>query len=178
MTGNDLLLTCLPAAFTACVGYTAGRLHQWYRTVLERDEAYREGYDTATRSVFSLAARLIGPKRAVRGTAAVTSATAPSPAAAPARSSTVTPPPAGLRPAVVSSSSSASSSAAASTSAAGTSEATAGGRHLVPDELVRAATYRLAPDRVARAKVHQAVPQGDRSEERTQPPSGPTPRAS
>ena len=30
------------------------------------------------------------------------------------------------------------------------------GRHFVPDELVRAVTYRLTPDRVARAKVRQA----------------------
>jgi hypothetical protein len=32
------------------------------------------------------------------------------------------------------------------------------GRHLVPQELVRAATYRLNPDRVARAKVRGALP--------------------
>jgi hypothetical protein len=175
MTRNDVLLTCLPAAFTACVGYAAGRLHQWYRTVLERDEAYRHGYDTATRSVFSLAARLIGPKRAVRGTAAVTSPPGP----LPAGSSSVAPPPAGLRPTVVASEASAPSSAAPSSSAAaGAGGDTAGGRHLVPDELVRAPTYRLAPDRVARAKVHQAVPKADRSDETTRPPSGPPPRAS
>jgi hypothetical protein len=33
---------------------------------------------------------------------------------------------------------------------------TGGGRHYVPDELVQAATYRLPPDRVARAKVRGA----------------------
>jgi len=173
MTGNDILLACLLAAFTACVGYTAGRLHQWYRTVLERDEAYRDGYDTATRSVFSLAARLIGPKRAVRGTAPVTSA--PGPSRAPG-SSSVTPPPAGLRPAVVASAS--SPSRASASSAAETSEGTDGGRHLVPDELVRAATYRLPPDRVARAKVREAVSGDDGSEETTRLRSGPEPRAS
>jgi hypothetical protein len=32
------------------------------------------------------------------------------------------------------------------------------GRHLVPQELVRAATYRLNPDRVARARVPGALP--------------------
>jgi hypothetical protein len=77
--GNDALLITLLAAFTACVGYAAGRLHQWYRTVLDRDEAYRDGYDTATRSVFSLAARLIGPRRAVRGTAVVSAPAASRP---------------------------------------------------------------------------------------------------
>ena len=61
--GNYALLITLLAAFVACTGYAAGRLHQWYRTGLDRDEAYRDGYDTATRSTFSLAARIIGPRR-------------------------------------------------------------------------------------------------------------------
>ena len=34
-----------------------------------------------------------------------------------------------------------------------------GGRHTVPDELVRAATYRLPPDRVFRAKVRDTAPE-------------------
>lgn len=37
--------------------YIAGRLHQHYRTTEERDLAYREGYNTATRALFSLATR-------------------------------------------------------------------------------------------------------------------------
>lgn len=118
--GNDILLTVLIIAFMASSGYAAGRLHQWYRTALERDQAFRDGYDTATKSLFSLAARMIRPRRsekaAVRGTATVTSILA-------APSGTV------VRPA---------------------------GRHTVPDELVSAPTYRLPPDRVARAKVPQA----------------------
>jgi hypothetical protein len=36
-------------------------------------------------------------------------------------------------------------------------EPEATGRHTVPEELVRAATYRLAPDRVARAKVREVL---------------------
>jgi hypothetical protein len=60
--GNSAVLFVLLAAFLACTGYAAGRLHQWYRTGQDRDEAYRDGYDTATRSVFSMAARIIGPR--------------------------------------------------------------------------------------------------------------------
>jgi hypothetical protein len=48
----------------------------------------------------------------------------------------------------------------------------------VPDELVRAPTYRLTPDRVARAKVREAVPEDDEAEETTRLPSVPRPRAS
>ncbi|GGQ55990.1 hypothetical protein [Couchioplanes azureus] len=144
--GHDALLISLLAACTACIGYAVGRLHQWYRTGLDRDEAYRDGYETATRSVFSTAARLIGPRRAARGTAAVRPAPpAPGgPSAAVARggsSSAVGP--------------GGSSAAVTRPEVAGDSD---GGRHLVPDELVQAATYRLAPDRVARAKVPGAAP--------------------
>jgi hypothetical protein len=119
--GNSVVLFILLAAFLACSGYAAGRLHQWYRTGQDRDEAYRDGYDTATRSVFSMAARIIGPRRpersAIRGSASV-------------------------RPPDVSSRISTAPS----------------GRHTVPDELVRAPTYRLTPDRVARAKVRETPP--------------------
>jgi hypothetical protein len=72
--GNSTLLLTLLAVFVACTGYAAGRLHQRYRTDRDREEAYRQGYDTATRSVFSLAARVIGPRReqvAVRASASV-----------------------------------------------------------------------------------------------------------
>src|SRR3954471_22476114 len=64
--GNSTVLLTLLAAFIACTGYAGGRLHQWYRMGRDRDEAFRDGYDTATRSVFSLAARVISPRRADR----------------------------------------------------------------------------------------------------------------
>jgi hypothetical protein len=54
----------------------------------------------------------------------------------------------------------------------------AGGRHLVPDELVQAPTYRLTPDRVARAKVREATPEDDGSQETTRLTSVPRPRNS
>ncbi|BCJ55162.1 hypothetical protein Asp14428_66370 [Actinoplanes sp. NBRC 14428] len=202
--GHDALLITLLAAFTACTGYAAGRLHQWYRTGLDRDEAYRDGYDTATRSVFSMAARLIGPRRAVRGTAAVTSAvitTAPVPGgpgvlagsvsengillqaptspadpapapfadAAPAPFADPAPEPAPPSRARLAPGAAAEPSVAASSR---------GGRHLVPDELVQGPTYRLPPDRVARAKVRGAAPAGTGEEETRKLPSVPRPRSS
>ena len=49
----------------------------------------------------------------------------------------------------------------------------------MPDELVRAPTYRLTPDRVARAKVREAVSDDDESlETTTRLPAVPRPRKS
>jgi hypothetical protein len=142
--GNGILLTVLTIVFTSCTGYAAGRIHQWYRTSLERDQAYRDGYDTATRSLFSVAARMVRPRRgeknAARGTATVTSILA--------------------APGAV--------SADLADPRADAAGAAAGGRHTVADELVHASTYRLTPDRIARATVpQQQVPQQHPVGERT-----------
>lgn len=51
--------------------YAFGRLHQWYRTTAEREMAFRDGYDTATKSLFSLAARTAMRRPAPRGEATV-----------------------------------------------------------------------------------------------------------
>jgi hypothetical protein len=147
--GNSAVLFILLAAFLACTGYAAGRLHQWYRTGQDRDEAYRDGYDTATRSVFSMAARIIGPRRAERPAVR---------ASAPVRASE----PTGVAGESAAASDDASCSPAVSSRR--TSEemrvlrapSTRPGRHTVPEELVHAPTYRLAPDRVARAKVRES----------------------
>jgi hypothetical protein len=48
----------------------------------------------------------------------------------------------------------------------------------MPDELVQAPTYRLTPDRVARAKVREAIPDDDESQATTRLPSVPRPRGS
>ncbi|HEX5204978.1 hypothetical protein ACFQS1_15490 [Paractinoplanes rhizophilus] len=66
--GNSALVFTLLAVFLACSGYAAGRLHQRYQMERDRQEAYRDGYDMATRSIFSLAARLVAPRRAPRST--------------------------------------------------------------------------------------------------------------
>lgn len=39
------------------VMYATGRLHQWYRQGHERDQAFRDGYDKATESLFTVATR-------------------------------------------------------------------------------------------------------------------------
>ena len=227
------LLTVL-AVIIACTGYAAGRLHQWYREGVDRDEAYREGYDTATRSTFSLAARLVGPRRdrsGVRASAVVHAGRAGAPpVVAPGRAqaapgaglasvtplraaprhapsvvsprsqspaffapsvSTVTPPPAAsaLSPAAANpaaanpaaaepagaepAAAEPAAAAAAMPSAAASSRP---GRHLVPDELVHADTYRLAPGRVARATVHGRP--GDAAPDPAARPSVPRPRSS
>lgn len=37
--------------------YVGGRVHQWYQQSLERDEAFKEGYNHASEFLFPLAAR-------------------------------------------------------------------------------------------------------------------------
>jgi hypothetical protein len=224
------VLFILLAVFVACTGYAAGRVHQWYRTGVDRDDAYRDGYDTATRSVFSLAARVIGPRRgekaAIRASASVRtipgssadvvaasvdpfdgagfpvpepvspsafsngSRRASSGASVEAGSSKAGSSKAGSSKAGSSKAgSSEAGSSKAGSSKAGSSEAGSSGdleetgRHNVPEELVRAATYRLPPDRVARAKVPKVAGQLDdddttRLPEGAAPVSVPKPRSS
>jgi hypothetical protein len=109
--GDIALLIVLAAALMACAGYAAGRLHQRRQSGPDLRDAYKTGYDAATRSVFSMAARAAGRKPAAPDVA------------------TDVPDVPGQRE----------------------------GRHAVPEELVRAKTYRLPFDRVARAKVPRQV---------------------
>jgi hypothetical protein len=69
--GDSVLIFLLLALLVACSGYAAGRLHQRWQTALDREEAYRDGYETGTRSVFSTAVRMLGPRRPVRASAPV-----------------------------------------------------------------------------------------------------------
>jgi hypothetical protein len=57
-------------------------------------------------------------------------------------------------------------------------ESTSTGRHTVPDELVRSATYRLPPDRVFRAKVPEPTDRPALPEEPTTAIWVPKPRQS
>ena len=224
--GNTILIVVLFALLVACTAYASGRLHQWYRTGQERDEAYRDGYDTATRSVFTLAARVIGPRRdrtAAKAPADVIDSTvAGDPAVSPDRTSgrrrkwqrnappvSVTRPaplppvPAGpltpdqlalppidtaadpLVPGLVVFGSAVTHEVPPRSALTPPAEEApepferlvvgppcgelpeaeepevSVGRHFVPDELVQAPTYRLTPDRVARAKVREAVQPAD-----------------
>ena len=61
--GNDFLQVLFVLLFTLTVTYAAGRLHQWYRQALERDLAWRDGYDRATHSLYRLAVEAAGGGR-------------------------------------------------------------------------------------------------------------------
>ncbi len=85
--GDLVLIFILVAIFVASCGYAAGRMHQRYQLKHDREAAYRDGYETASSRVFSLAARVAAPKRPARGAAPVqpTSPEAP-PSSAPSSS--------------------------------------------------------------------------------------------
>ncbi|WP_067503921.1 hypothetical protein [Actinoplanes sp. TFC3] len=210
------LLIALLAAFTACAGYVAGRLHQWYVVGVDRDEAYQDGFDKGTRSVFSTAARMIAPRRPVRATARVVAAAEPASVSSSSPSSLSEVDSAGSADAALLGGAALLAAAAAAVNPAGgerpgdsaasassaelagpvdhaspaevadvpseSAQAAApakGGRHLVPDELVQAATYRLPPDRVARAKVPGTAAADADGETTTRlAPTIPRPRAS
>jgi hypothetical protein len=82
--GSITFQIALAVIFVIGIAYSAGRVHQWYRHTFERDVAYREGYNQASRTLFHLAVRNLpgkgpGPAPADPGAAAV-----PLPAAVPA----------------------------------------------------------------------------------------------
>jgi hypothetical protein len=64
--GNSALVASLMAVFVACAAYAIGRLHQRRQMDRDREDAYQEGYDNATRSTFRLAARAVARRRAGR----------------------------------------------------------------------------------------------------------------
>ncbi|MEU4624077.1 hypothetical protein AB0G04_29390 [Actinoplanes sp. NPDC023801] len=130
--GDIVLLIVLAAVLTACAGYAAGRLHQRRQSGPDMREAYKSGYEAATRNVFSMAARAAG-RRPVAPEVVTDVADVPK---APELVTDAADVP----------------EVAAVPEVAGV-PAQREGRHTVPDELVRAATYRLPADRVARAKV-------------------------
>src|SRR3954454_21345093 len=73
---SGLLQAFFVLIFALCTAYSAGRLHQWYKHAYERDDAWRSGYDAATRSLFHLVARarrqeVPATAAAVRGVATV-----------------------------------------------------------------------------------------------------------
>lgn len=57
--GNDIIESLLGVLIVASCCYAAGRLHQWLRQGTERDDAFRQGYDSATRSLWSLTMRTL-----------------------------------------------------------------------------------------------------------------------
>lgn len=54
---RDLLAPGLATFLLVLMCYIAGRVHQFFKQTTEREEAFRDGYNKATRSLFSLATR-------------------------------------------------------------------------------------------------------------------------
>ena len=54
--GNGILYFLLTLGIVVSSGYSVGRIHQWHRHGLERDAAYRTGYDQASRSIIDMMA--------------------------------------------------------------------------------------------------------------------------
>jgi hypothetical protein len=55
--GNNPLFLALTLSFLMSGAYALGRIHQWRKHGLERDEAYRRGYDRASLSILSIMTR-------------------------------------------------------------------------------------------------------------------------
>ena len=55
--GNALIQALFAIAFVIAGGYALGRIHQWYRDGVARDEAYRCGYDRASDGMLTMAMR-------------------------------------------------------------------------------------------------------------------------
>jgi hypothetical protein len=187
--GDLVILAVLLALFVAACGYAAGRVHQRRQHGADRAEAYRDGYATGTRSVFSMAARAAGRRRERTSARAavpppagdpglfrVPSGASNVPKKEPEAASFPAPrPPAGLTvpepaaPGGVSYSTLPDPRWTAPEERVPEQRVARPGKHTVPEELVRAATYRLPPDRVARAKVIRPEDEG---------PQVPRPRSS
>lgn len=55
VSGSHLVQLLLALGLVVPSSYVAGRVHQWYSHSLRRDAAFRQGYDDASQSMFSLA---------------------------------------------------------------------------------------------------------------------------
>ena len=79
--GNSMIQALFALAFVIATGYASGRIHQWYKHGVERDQAYRNGYNLASNSMFDLALRKTPPPPAAT--------TVPEPVNVPHRAHTV-----------------------------------------------------------------------------------------
>jgi hypothetical protein len=74
---QDFLGPAVAMFLLVLMTYIAGRIHQFFKQTTEREQAFREGYNSATRSLFSLAtqtARAVKPRpspKPIRGFASV-----------------------------------------------------------------------------------------------------------
>ncbi|WP_250035972.1 hypothetical protein [Paractinoplanes maris] len=52
--GNEALIFLIALSILLSSAYAFGRIHQWHKRGVERDQAYRTGYDNASRSILSM----------------------------------------------------------------------------------------------------------------------------
>lgn len=52
--GNDVLILALTLSVLMSGAYAVGRIHQWHKYGRERDEAYRIGYEKASRTIIAM----------------------------------------------------------------------------------------------------------------------------
>lgn len=57
MTGSTTLELAFALTLVIAAGYAAGRIHQLSRRQTEQADAYREGYDQASETLFPLTVR-------------------------------------------------------------------------------------------------------------------------
>ena len=57
LPSSTALQVTFAVALVIFTAYAAGRVHQWYRHGFEREEAFREGYNQASHTLFHLATR-------------------------------------------------------------------------------------------------------------------------
>ena len=76
-TQVNILQITLALLMMICSAYAGGRVHQWYRHSMERDAAFREGYNHASESLFPLAARSMHQKADALGVEAASLAAWP-----------------------------------------------------------------------------------------------------
>jgi hypothetical protein len=55
---SHVIQTTLSIMVFVLCAYASGRAHQWYRHSLDRDQAFRDGYNQASRGLFHIAARM------------------------------------------------------------------------------------------------------------------------
>ncbi|WP_250009574.1 hypothetical protein [Actinoplanes sp. M2I2] len=52
--GNETIIFIIALGILLSGAYAFGRIHQWHKRGVERDQAYRTGYDKASRSIMAM----------------------------------------------------------------------------------------------------------------------------
>lgn len=55
---QDLLAPAMATFLLVLMCYIAGRIHQFFKQTIEREQAFRDGYNIATKALFGLATRV------------------------------------------------------------------------------------------------------------------------